>query len=50
MIKTFYRHVLDKKDSRCGKSTALREAMLEAIKENREAPEKWGGFFLTGLN
>lgn len=46
MVKTFYRHILNK----LGKGEALQKAMIEAIDKNREAPYKWGGLFLTGLN
>lgn len=49
MVKTFYQHALDLGVKKVSKAEALRQAMLMAIKRERENPNLWGSFFLAGL-
>ncbi|MCB1068181.1 MAG: CHAT domain-containing protein [Simkania sp.] len=56
MLKAFYSHILgtsEKAQAKGGpldKAQALREAMLLGIEKERNKPELWGAFFLTGIS
>jgi CHAT domain-containing protein/Tfp pilus assembly protein PilF len=47
MVAEFYGHILG--DPPLSKAKALQEVMLKAIQRDRGSPDKWGGFFLSGL-
>ncbi|MGR3912105.1 MAG: tetratricopeptide repeat protein [Candidatus Rhabdochlamydia sp.] len=49
MVKTFYEHYLGKETLKLNKAQALRQAVLMAIKIERDKPRQWGAFFLSGL-
>lgn len=47
MVTEFYQHILGPQP--LSKAKALRQVMLKAIRRDRGSPDKWGGFFLSGL-
>ncbi|MGR3973369.1 MAG: CHAT domain-containing protein [Candidatus Rhabdochlamydia sp.] len=49
MVEVFYRYYLGIGVSQLNKARALREAVLMAMKTERDKPSQWGSFFLTGL-
>ena len=49
MMKEFYRHVTGKEEPRCSRAKAHQIAVRHVIETNRENPQQWGAFFLTGL-
>ncbi|MGR3911915.1 MAG: CHAT domain-containing protein, partial [Candidatus Rhabdochlamydia sp.] len=49
MVDTFYRHYLGIDTPRLNKAKALQQAVLMAMKTERDKPRQWGAFFLAGL-
>ncbi|CAM0117467.1 hypothetical protein RSOCI_03860 [Rhabdochlamydiaceae symbiont of Dictyostelium giganteum] len=49
MVDTFYRHYLGIETPKLGKAKALQQAVLMAMKTERNKPRQWGAFFLSGL-
>ena len=48
IIEEFYKNVLGKGEN-LNKAQALQQAMLMAMKKERDRPDHWGSFFLSGL-
>ncbi|CAM0117452.1 hypothetical protein RSOCI_03785 [Rhabdochlamydiaceae symbiont of Dictyostelium giganteum] len=49
MVKTFYQHYLGIHTPKLSKAKALQQAVLMAMKTERDKPRQWGSFFLSGL-
>ncbi|MGR3912165.1 MAG: CHAT domain-containing protein [Candidatus Rhabdochlamydia sp.] len=49
MVDTFYRHYLGVETPKLNKAKALQQAVLMAMKTERNKPRQWGAFFLSGL-
>ena len=49
MVNDFYQHILGEDGQRLNKAQALQQTMLKAITDERERPDLWGAFFLSGL-
>ncbi|MGR3912393.1 MAG: tetratricopeptide repeat protein [Candidatus Rhabdochlamydia sp.] len=49
MVDTFYRHYLGIDMPQQSKAKALQQAVLMAMKMDRNKPRQWGAFFLSGL-
>ncbi|MGR3973991.1 MAG: CHAT domain-containing protein, partial [Candidatus Rhabdochlamydia sp.] len=49
MVETFYRHYLGIDTPKLSKAKALQQAVLMAMKIERDKPRQWGSFFLSGL-
>ncbi|CAM0117211.1 hypothetical protein RSOCI_02565 [Rhabdochlamydiaceae symbiont of Dictyostelium giganteum] len=49
MVDTFYRHYLGIDTPPFNKAKALQQAVLMAMKTERNKPRQWGAFFLAGL-
>ncbi|MGR3973363.1 MAG: CHAT domain-containing protein, partial [Candidatus Rhabdochlamydia sp.] len=49
MVDTFYRHYLGIGTPKLNKAKALQQAVLMAMKTERDKPRQWGSFFLSGL-
>ncbi|MGR3912106.1 MAG: tetratricopeptide repeat protein [Candidatus Rhabdochlamydia sp.] len=49
MVDTFYRHYLGIGTVKLNKAKALQQAVLMAMKIERNKPRQWGAFFLSGL-
>ncbi|MGR3973399.1 MAG: tetratricopeptide repeat protein [Candidatus Rhabdochlamydia sp.] len=50
MVDTFYRHYLGIDAPKLSKAKALQQAVLMAMKTERDKPRQWGAFFLSGLS
>ncbi|MGR3973217.1 MAG: CHAT domain-containing protein, partial [Candidatus Rhabdochlamydia sp.] len=49
MVETFYKHYLGINTPKLNKSKALQQAILMAMKIDRDKPRQWGAFFLSGI-
>ncbi|MGR3973170.1 MAG: tetratricopeptide repeat protein [Candidatus Rhabdochlamydia sp.] len=49
MVETFYHHYLGIDTPKVNKAKALQQAVLMAMKTERNKPRQWGAFFLSGL-
>ncbi|MGR3973380.1 MAG: CHAT domain-containing protein [Candidatus Rhabdochlamydia sp.] len=49
MVETFYKHYLGVETPRLSKAKALQQAVLEAMKTERNKPRQWGALFLSGI-
>ncbi|MGR3973329.1 MAG: CHAT domain-containing protein, partial [Candidatus Rhabdochlamydia sp.] len=49
MVEEFYKHYLGIGTFKLSKAKALQQAVLMAMKIERDNPRQWGAFFLSGL-